>query len=372
MLLYVTIMATTKEAAVDQLIFAPVLDSGEPAYAMEQPEHSMEIESRCVNGRRIGVGIVDARKLGADGKPIGETIFVAMGYASVLDEFERQRFAQMAAERSARIVVPEYPGVGMASSKKRFSWGLVGGSFKKTGKLMARAAGGVAGLARGERVTVMGYSQGAAACIEIASEFDKKGINVDKLTLVEPVSNQRHFLAMGARIGREGPNHQRYFDTNKPHGLKDPLDVRLRRDPKELTYDEWAFETSGNWRGRAIVVLGGVALMWNRLNARLEKVLGHASSGLQDAEVSIVQFNQSIMSRRNHNERTLRIADRAQEAARMRIGLVALRPAKAELLILGIEDGLSHPAWHSVPLIGKWLSEYLRLNPGRPTGAPFN
>jgi len=363
-------MATITEAKVDELIFAPA-NEGEPAYAMEQPARQIEIKSRCIDGRRIGVGIVDARELGSHGKPIGETIFVAMGYASVLDEFEQQRFAQMAAERRARVVIPEYPGVGMATSKKRFSWGLARGSFKKTGKLMARAAGGVAGLAMGERVTVMGYSQGAAACIEIASEFDKKGINVDKLTFVEPVSNQRHFLAMGARIGREGSNHQRYFDSNKQYGLKDPLDVRLRRDPKELTYDEWAFETNGNWRGRAIVVLGGVALMWNRLNARLEKVLGHARNGLQDAEVSIIQFDQSIMSRRHHNERTLHIADRAQEAARMRIGRVALRPARAELLILSAEDGLSHPAWHSVPLIGKWLSEYLRMFPGRPTGAPY-
>lgn len=106
--------------------------------------------------------------------------------------------------------------------------------------------------------------------------------------------------------------------------------------------------------------LGGVALAWNRLNPRLEKVLGHARNGLQNAQVDIIQFNDSILSRQRHNERTARIADRAQEAARMRLGLVALRPAKAELLILSAEEGLSHPAWHSVPLIGRWLSRFMR------------
>lgn len=190
-------MATTTRAAVDERIFPAygLGDSAEPAYPMEQPVHRMHVTSEITGGKDIGVGIVDARRHDADGKPIGETIFIAMGYAAMLEPHAIARFEQMAAERRARIVVPEYPGVGMNASRVRFSFGLALGSFKKTGTQMAKVAGRVAGLAKGEKVTVMGYSQGAAACVEMARVFDQRGINVNKLTLIEPVSNQRHFLA---------------------------------------------------------------------------------------------------------------------------------------------------------------------------------
>lgn len=159
------------------------------------------------------------------------TLVACPGYAAAADAFELQRFALLATQWRARIVVVETPGCSVERSRLRANerWALVTrADFEPLGERILAAAVRAVDGARIEGL--VGYSLGASIAVGVAlahrtSSDDELG----SVTVVEPVGHRRWTAgALRAAMRAESAEVDGYLaETATVPGMLAPADRRL-------------------------------------------------------------------------------------------------------------------------------------------------
>lgn len=138
---------------------------------------------------RILVAVTDGRRRRGD-----RTFLVVQGIQSWIETFEMQRFQLIARTLSARLVIVEVPGFGVAGSRllpdERRA--LLTGDFGPLATRMFEAATSVLeDGGRDEPLSFLGYSMGASLASTMATVAATRRHDVEVLVLVEPVALHR-------------------------------------------------------------------------------------------------------------------------------------------------------------------------------------
>ena len=173
---------------------------------------------------RVLVAVTDARASARD-----RTFVVVQGFRSWVELFEMQRFQLIARELSARLVVVEVPGFGVAGSRLSSAErrALLGGNFGPLAERMFAAADWVLTGDDWGPTSFLGYSMGASIVGAMAKAVTK-AVTVDEVVLVEPVALSRWRLRdLIAATRREDRWIADYVATNDAvDGAAPPWDQR--------------------------------------------------------------------------------------------------------------------------------------------------
>lgn len=356
---------------------------GEPAYPLGAQTHTMEWRGSR-KGQAVGVGVVDTRKTGPDGRPQGPNIIIPCAYAEVLESFSAQRGVRIAETLAAlgigdgaRVFIVEMPGVGMVAKPMKFlqAMGLLRGRFDRVGAASTKALLDTGLLKRGDEASILGYSQGVSLGVELMAGLDKVGVQVTNFLTIDAVGNQNFELTdLLRRIAAEDKETDRFLGMNRSYGVGgrrifvEPIDRKVQSLEKAAKYAErrgqtlpetedplWTYERDFErrrypWRARPSVLLGGFALASSvgrmiktggKLNERLVEVI-YDSRNLHVTKFTFTDFDQSGMSSSDKNEATARLVAEAQEARRLQLVRELGREVGYAMVNLGIDAAMPH------------------------------
>lgn len=230
-------------------------------------------------------------------------VLLFMGMRAYIDPIEIRRCALLGEQWNARITVADVPGCGFGTSRltKQDQVALRRGNFNSISRRMVRSARQVNPRIRHAPTTLVGYSLGAS--LAAAAAADAGLLNVEHLTLVEPVAVRRWNPLRLLRLVR----------------------VEDRANPA-------AVEQLESGRGHAPIRADLARLGWALSRGMLTADLLSASH-FQDFSVQLAHGRGSRLCTQRDTDRILRI----------------LRRNNVEAIDLSVAG--RHGLWHSMPAV---------------------
>jgi pimeloyl-ACP methyl ester carboxylesterase len=263
-----------------------------------------------VPGTRLLTAVIDERTA-----PNDATFVVVQGIRSWIEEFELQRFQLVATTLTARLVVVEVPGFGVAGSRllRDERRALLRGDFGPLAERMFGAVSAVLDETVDRAVSFIGYSMGTSIATAMARVASADGWTIENLVLVEPVALQRwkarHLLAATRREDRF--LSESIAANRAVVGAVAPWDQRPGVRPPNRRYGD-------------LVLLGGAL--------RCGGLANDLGSGVEPRRVVVVRGDRSALS----------AVDWAPVLAAMRRRGIAAD----EVIVPG-----HHAFWHSLPAV---------------------
>lgn len=175
------------------------------------PQAGIRISPRCDG---TSVAVIEPTE-----HPISDVV-VLMGFRAWLDPFEIQRFRLLSERLSARLVVPETPGISTHRSRLKVeeAGGLLRGDLGPVATRMWRATRDrVPDLGHTRPLQVVGYSLGASmAAAMLAATNTCEMPALTSLNLIEPVATHRWpILRLLRRVSEEDRRTAAYLARNR-------------------------------------------------------------------------------------------------------------------------------------------------------------
>jgi len=290
---------------------------------LKPPTHEAIKTISEFEGLNIAVSVIDARSESDSENGRGRTIIWPQSYDARIDNFETQRQITIAEALRARVVHVDAPGIGFSEGTKS-TFGqkidLLGGSFDKMSHAMLGAIDDVLDLKDGEQVEMLMYSQGlsygSAMLKHIGKEAFGLKLKVPKVTVIEAVNDQAwNIFKLLDALGKEVAQVDRYLDHNKN------FDWLIVPDDKKSESGEKARKDINN-KQAVTMLLSGAAMRKPAIAdilSAVEQDRADNTTGISSAEVNIIKFDASGVSRFEKNRLTVQ-----QLANAMPLGEVAL------------------------------------------------